>query len=196
MALEPVEPLEPVIVPVDSVPVAVDPSVVDEPSVVGPDGPPTVVGVVGPPVTSLSLVSLPLEQAPTSATPISQSPTHPTRTHTRFCTASEGSSRGAKRRRGTSPPERQRALAASTPNSTGAYCRVYSVYCLPTSERCISTETGPDQSSSSGTFARSSASQVVASESLGARQSPRGDSEPPEPTLGPLGTQLRLNCEI
>ena len=38
-----------------------------------------------------------------------------------------------------------------------------------------------------------SASQTSASESLGARQSPRGESEPPEPTLGALGTQERLN---
>src|SRR5688572_24714443 len=29
--------------------------------------------------------------------------------------------------------------------------------------------------------------------SEGARQSPRGESEPPEPTLGELGTALRLN---
>src|SRR6187549_1546736 len=39
----------------------------------------------------------------------------------------------------------------------------------------------------------SSSSQTVASESLGARQSPRGESEPPLPTLGPFGTQERLN---
>ncbi|KAG0920958.1 hypothetical protein G6F31_020519 [Rhizopus arrhizus] len=31
------------------------------------------------------------------------------------------------------------------------------------------------------------------SESLGARQSPRGDSEPPDPTFGAFGTQVRLN---
>src|SRR5687767_12289864 len=44
-----------------------------------------------------------------------------------------------------------------------------------------------------GTFSRSSLSQTSASESLGARQSPRGESEPPEPTFGPLGIALRLN---
>ena len=38
-----------------------------------------------------------------------------------------------------------------------------------------------------------SSSQTVASESLGARQSPRGDSEPPEPTFGAFGTAERLN---
>jgi hypothetical protein len=36
-------------------------------------------------------------------------------------------------------------------------------------------------------------SHTAASLSLGARQSPRGESDPPEPTLGPLGTQERLN---
>src|SRR5690242_16976666 len=45
----------------------------------------------------------------------------------------------------------------------------------------------------SGTFVLSSSSQTVASESLGARQSPRGDKEPPDPTLGPFGMQERLN---
>src|SRR6516164_3046870 len=45
----------------------------------------------------------------------------------------------------------------------------------------------------SGTFSRSSRSHGSASESLGARQSPRGDNEPPEPTLGPFGMAERLN---
>src|SRR5687768_16964772 len=45
----------------------------------------------------------------------------------------------------------------------------------------------------SGTLRRSSSSHSVASPSLGARQSPRGESEPPEPTLGPLGIAERLN---
>ena len=45
----------------------------------------------------------------------------------------------------------------------------------------------------SGTFFSSSSIHTVASESLGARQSPRGDSEPPLPTLGPFGTADRLN---
>ena len=35
-------------------------------------------------------------------------------------------------------------------------------------------------------------SHAVASPSLGARQSPRGDSEPPEPTFGALGIAVRL----
>ncbi len=43
-----------------------------------------------------------------------------------------------------------------------------------------------------GIFFKSS-SQTCFSASLGARQSLRGDREPPEPTLGPLGTQDRLN---
>src|SRR5581483_6658389 len=38
-----------------------------------------------------------------------------------------------------------------------------------------------------------SCSQTVASLSLGARQSPRGESEPPEPTFGALGMHERLN---
>ena len=45
---------------------------------------------------------------------------------------------------------------------------------------------------SSGT-ASSSFSHTVASESLGARQSPRGESDPPEPTLGAFGATERLN---
>src|SRR5215510_3041718 len=47
-----------------------------------------------------------------------------------------------------------------------------------------------------GTFSRNSFSQTSASESLGARQSPRGESEPPEPTFGPLGIAERLNWLI
>ena len=43
----------------------------------------------------------------------------------------------------------------------------------------------------SGTRCRS-ASHTAASLSLGARQSPRGYSEPPEPTFGALAMQLRL----
>jgi len=42
-------------------------------------------------------------------------------------------------------------------------------------------------------LARSSSSHTVAGESLGARQSLRGDSEPPEPTFGPFGIADRLN---
>ncbi len=48
---------------------------------------------------------------------------------------------------------------------------------------------GKDQS---GTRSNS-ASHAAASPSLGARQSPRGDRDPPEPTFGELGTQVRLN---
>src|ERR1051325_311328 len=47
-----------------------------------------------------------------------------------------------------------------------------------------------------GTFSRNSCSHTSASESLGARQSPRGESEPPEPTFGPLGMAERLNWLI
>ncbi len=45
----------------------------------------------------------------------------------------------------------------------------------------------------SGTFSFSSSSHTVSSESLGARQSPLGDREPPGPTLGPFGRVERLN---
>ena len=45
----------------------------------------------------------------------------------------------------------------------------------------------------SGTPASSSSSQTVAVASEGARQSPRGDSDPPEEILGPLGRAERLN---
>ena len=46
---------------------------------------------------------------------------------------------------------------------------------------------------SSGTSRSISSSQVRADMSDGARQSPRGDSDPPADTLGPLGTADRLN---
>ena len=48
----------------------------------------------------------------------------------------------------------------------------------------------------SGTLRDSSSSHVSAVESLGARQSPRGESDPPEPTFGPLGMAERLNWLI
>ena len=54
----------------------------------------------------------------------------------------------------------------------------------------------PVRHHSPGTFARSSASQTVAEESLGARQSPRGLRLPPLPTFGLLGTAERLNWLI
>jgi hypothetical protein len=38
-----------------------------------------------------------------------------------------------------------------------------------------------------------SASQAATEASLGMRQSPRGESEPPDPTFGASGTQSRLN---
>jgi hypothetical protein len=47
----------------------------------------------------------------------------------------------------------------------------------------------------SGTRSRS-ASQVSADASLGARQSPRGESEPPEEIFGPFGAADRLNWLI
>jgi hypothetical protein len=43
-----------------------------------------------------------------------------------------------------------------------------------------------------GTFSKS-LSHAAAEESLGARQSPRGDNDPPELTLGPFGKAERLN---
>lgn len=42
-------------------------------------------------------------------------------------------------------------------------------------------------------IASRASSQVLACASLGARQSPRGDNDPPELTLGPLGAAVRLN---
>ena len=47
--------------------------------------------------------------------------------------------------------------------------------------------------SPSGTPASSSSSHTVALASEGARQSPRGDNEPPEEIFGPFGTAERLN---
>jgi hypothetical protein len=44
-----------------------------------------------------------------------------------------------------------------------------------------------------GTFSSSSASHALACASEGARQSPRGDSEPPEEIFGPFGSVDRLN---
>src|SRR4029077_20097442 len=44
-----------------------------------------------------------------------------------------------------------------------------------------------------GIRVRTSSSHAPASASLGARQSPRGLSEPPDPTFGPLGRHDRLN---
>src|ERR1700736_2077635 len=51
----------------------------------------------------------------------------------------------------------------------------------------------PEPKSESGTLGSRSSSHTVATASLGARQSPRGESEPPEPTLGPFGIADRLN---
>ena len=45
----------------------------------------------------------------------------------------------------------------------------------------------------SGTSDSSSSSHTLALASDGARQSPRGDSEPPDEILGPLGSAERLN---
>src|SRR5207342_2865878 len=44
-----------------------------------------------------------------------------------------------------------------------------------------------------GTLRSSSANHAAALPSDGARQSPRGDSEPPADTFGPFGIALRLN---
>ena len=54
-------------------------------------------------------------------------------------------------------------------------------------------ESGFAESVQPGTLRSSSSSQGWAEESLGARQSPRGDKDPPEPTLGPFGMAERLN---
>ncbi|MOA67926.1 hypothetical protein D3C78_1953050 [compost metagenome] len=52
----------------------------------------------------------------------------------------------------------------------------------------------PDQPGGAASGMRSASRiHTTDSESLGARQSPRGDSEPPDPTLGEFGTQVRLN---
>src|SRR5262249_57561326 len=50
----------------------------------------------------------------------------------------------------------------------------------------------PAGASDSG-MASASASHADGEASLGMRQSPRGESEPPEPTFGASGTQSRLN---
>jgi len=52
------------------------------------------------------------------------------------------------------------------------------------------------QAHSSGTLAFSSSSQTRALPSDGARQSPRGDSDPPDEILGPFGKAERLNWLI
>src|SRR5487761_685253 len=54
-------------------------------------------------------------------------------------------------------------------------------------------ERGDQPLSPSGTSSSSSASQTAALPSEGARQSPRGDKEPPEEILGPFGRAERLN---
>ena len=51
----------------------------------------------------------------------------------------------------------------------------------------------PPETHASGTLRSSSSSQIRALPSEGARQSPRGDSEPPAATFGPFGIAERLN---
>ena len=75
--------------------------------------------------------------------------------------------------------------------------------CAPTSTasstsppRGRSSPTRVGRAPSRGTLRRSSSSHTVARASLGARQSPRGESEPPEPTFGPFGIAERLNWLI
>ena len=70
-------------------------------------------------------------------------------------------------------PERRRLTAASPPGARAHRAR--------------------RRAAQSGTLRRSSSSHTVARASLGARQSPRGESEPPEPTLGAFGIAERLN---
>jgi hypothetical protein len=63
---------------------------------------------------------------------------------------------------------------------------------MPWTAVTMATRPHPVQGTS-GTFARSSLSQAADEPSLGARQSPRGDSEPPVPTFGAFGIAERLN---
>src|SRR5215471_773668 len=56
-----------------------------------------------------------------------------------------------------------------------------------------SSKINSSSQSLSGTPASSSSSHIVALASEGARQSPRGDKEPPDEIFGPLGSAERLN---
>ena len=59
--------------------------------------------------------------------------------------------------------------------------------------RCVGSQsTTLTLSHSSGTV-RTSSTQIRADMSEGARQSPRGDSDPPAETFGPFGRAERLN---
>ena len=59
--------------------------------------------------------------------------------------------------------------------------------------RSPSSKINSSAQSLSGTTASSSSSHTVALASEGARQSPRGDNEPPDEIFGPLGNADRLN---
>src|SRR6516164_9687353 len=59
--------------------------------------------------------------------------------------------------------------------------------------RSQSSKSNSAAHSQSGTPASSSSSHTVAFASDGARQSPRGDNEPPDEIFGPLGSAERLN---
>ena len=82
-------------------------------------------------------------------------------------------------------------LAVSGPFCSSPSCMVS----LPVQCRPAGTGETPGDAAAyaSGTFLRSSSSQTRALPSDGARQSPRGESEPPAATFGPFGMAERLN---
>src|SRR5262249_33902224 len=63
-------------------------------------------------------------------------------------------------------------------------------------QRIVVEPTRPTHTHQTETLSRSSFGHSSASESLGARQSPRGEREPPDPTFGPFGIAERLNWLI
>ena len=83
------------------------------------------------------------------------------------------------------------------PRSTAMACRTLEEFTLAVAEReatfCALVATLDPPHSPSGTPASSSSSHTLALASDGARQSPRGDSEPPDEIFGPLGSAERLN---
>ena len=91
------------------------------------------------------------------------------------------------------PPRLAARRSSSTPGSRATRLIASTYASAWTSPRTISSSGSDRDGQSRGTWDRNSSSQAVASPSLGARQSERGDSEPPEPTLGALGRAERLN---
>ncbi len=74
----------------------------------------------------------------------------------------------------------------------GASRRTHGRYAALRLNSCPAAPLNPSYSLS-GTPALSSSSQTLAVASEGARQSPRGDNEPPDEIFGPLGKADRLN---